>query len=126
MTNPDILEIQRKNLALTQNFMIYQQRFQVFMMMNLKSMLNNPTITMPTSIKIEEQGVKMTETQKNKDNEKKNEKNLALEQIATQIKQENPFNQGGLKREIPDSLKNMINFLHNSFKENLSKDDLPK
>lgn len=42
MNSPEVIEMQRKNLALTQNFMIYQQLFQVYLMMNFKKKLETP------------------------------------------------------------------------------------
>lgn len=43
MTSPEVLEMQKKNMALTQNFMMYQQLFQTYLMMNFKKRLENAT-----------------------------------------------------------------------------------
>ena len=43
MTSPEVLEMQKKNMALTQNFMMYQQLFQTYLMMNFKKRLDNAT-----------------------------------------------------------------------------------
>jgi len=46
MNSPEVREMQRKNMALTQNFAIYQQLFQTFLMMNFKKKMDiNPSLT---------------------------------------------------------------------------------
>lgn len=106
MNSPEVVEMQRKNLALTQNFMIYQQLFQVYLMMNFKKRLEGPTTNTQMGQNSLEESIKT----KKEENPNENPSPPVIDQD----KNENI--------KIPIALQNMMNFLNNNFKDkNLKK-----
>lgn len=106
MNSPEVVEMQRKNLALTQNFMIYQQLFQVYLMMNFKKKLEGPVPNTQAGTNSQEESIKT----KKEDNTNE----VLSPPVIEQDKNENI--------KIPVALQNMMNFLNNNFKDkNLKK-----
>ena len=95
MSSPEIIEMQRKNIALTQNFVIYQQLFQTYLMMNFKKKIQSSGSTMPLTKK-EELETDITNQQK----------------IIEMSLDKNDNNQ-----KLPAPLQNMMNFINTNFKD---------
>ena len=89
MSSPDVVEMQKKNIALTQNFMIYQHLFQTYLMINFKK--------------------KLETTNENTNNIKKEDLRNPLEEGERNMMDE--------KNKMPLEMQNMINFINNNLKE---------
>ena len=84
-----MVEMQKKNMALTQNFMIYQHLFQTYLMINFKKRLET--------------------TNENANNIKKEDRRNPLEEGERNMMNE--------KSKMPLAMQNMINFINNNLKE---------